>query len=679
MSTKRPSISTISELIQKYVGSDYDKIKEISDNLPAILAGTGLTLTVDYTAQDFPQTTLKALLEAYAIAIKSNETAGNAIPDINASISEITESIAGILSTAAFLDTFDVSTFDWFLDEDDMISNSPIKAASQQSIRAFVLSTLQSSGGFKGKYDATTDTPNLDYSDSFPTIPIGVGHNWIVDVAGTFFTAPVAKGDALYALIATPTLEADWLIVPNATDAVSIKSLYESNADTNEFSDSEQTKLSGVELGATADQTGAEIKALYEVEVNAFTDAQFTKLAGIETAATADLDGSEIKGLLFAEADTNNLDDTLLTKLNGVEANATVDQTGEEIKTALFLEADTNNLDDTLLGKLDAIEALADVTDSTNVDAAGAVMNADTSTAAMGFVIDEDSFISNSATKVPTQQSTKAYISTFVAAQISTEKSYKGGYDVSSNIPNLEAPTAVPAVGSVKKGDVYDATSAGLFFTETIEIGDTLRANKDNPAALTDWVIIQSNLTAESIKTQYESNGDTNAFTNAQETKVGFISVTQAVDLDTIEFDTNTNNTKVSADGSVTTHSDVTDAGSGIIISTAERNKLAAISNNNVLQVVSTATANITVSNKNIVQVDYTTTGACTLTFLTADITGSDRWTVDIKDSGGSAQTANITITTQGSELIDGAATYTLDNNYEATTIYNDGTNLWIK
>lgn len=59
--------------------------------------------------------------------------------------------------------------------------------------------------------------------------------------------------------------------------------------------------------------------------------------------------------------------------------------------------------------------------------------------------------------------------------------------------------------------------------------------------------------------------------TTAERTKVGHISVTQAVDLDTIESDTATNNAKVSADGSVTTHSDVTDAGSGAIITAGER------------------------------------------------------------------------------------------------------------
>lgn len=60
--------------------------------------------------------------------------------------------------------------------------------------------------------------------------------------------------------------------------------------------------------------------------------------------------------------------------------------------------------------KLSNIEAGADVTDATNVAAAGAVMESDTSTASMSFVVDEDDMASNSATKVPTQQSTKAYV-----------------------------------------------------------------------------------------------------------------------------------------------------------------------------------------------------------------------------------------------------------------------------
>lgn len=60
--------------------------------------------------------------------------------------------------------------------------------------------------------------------------------------------------------------------------------------------------------------------------------------------------------------------------------------------------------------KLDGIEAGADVTDATNVAAAGAVMETDTSTVDMDFVVDEDDMASDSATKVPTQQSVKKYV-----------------------------------------------------------------------------------------------------------------------------------------------------------------------------------------------------------------------------------------------------------------------------
>jgi hypothetical protein len=95
-------------------------------------------------------------------------------------------------------------------------------------------------------------------------------------------------------------------------------------------------KLDLIEASATADQTGAQIKVLYEAESSAFTDAQFTKLANIETAA--------------------------------------------------------------------------DVTDATNVNAAGALMLSDTTTAGLGIVVDEDNMSSDLATKVPTQQSVKKYV-----------------------------------------------------------------------------------------------------------------------------------------------------------------------------------------------------------------------------------------------------------------------------
>jgi len=135
-----------------------------------------------------------------------------------------------------------------------------------------------------------------------------------------------------------------------------------------------------------------------------------TKLDGIEASATADQTAAEIRTLVESASDSNVFTDADHTKLNNIEANATADQTNSEIKTAYEANSNTNAFTDADHSKLDGIEASADVTDATNVDAAGAVMNNDTTTAGMSFVIDEDNMASNSATKVPTQQSVKAYV-----------------------------------------------------------------------------------------------------------------------------------------------------------------------------------------------------------------------------------------------------------------------------
>ncbi len=78
-----------------------------------------------------------------------------------------------------------------------------------------------------------------------------------------------------------------------------------------------------------------------------------------------------------------------------------------------------------------------------------------------------------------------------------------------------------------------------------------------------------------------------------------------------------------------------------------------------------------------ILKVDYTATGAVTsLTLPTAQcITGR---TIIIKDTGGNAGTNNITIDTEGAELIDGQATYIMSTNYESITLVSDGSNWFI-
>jgi hypothetical protein len=147
------------------------------------------------------------------------------------------------------------------------------------------------------------------------------------------------------------------------------------------------TKLDGIETSATADQSDAEIEAAYNAQVGIVS--QVDAEAGTSTTAerwtpervkqaidalgaagdawgdvvdadiVPDADGTRdlgTTGTRFAEAYTDALDVT-----NNIVVGGTVD--GRDVAT-----------DGT---KLDGVETAADVTDSTNVNAAGAVMEAD--------------------------------------------------------------------------------------------------------------------------------------------------------------------------------------------------------------------------------------------------------------------------------------------------------------
>jgi len=69
--------------------------------------------------------------------------------------------------------------------------------------------------------------------------------------------------------------------------------------------------------------------------------------------------------------------DTAVSKLAGIEAGATADQTDAEIRAAVEAATDSNVFTDADHTKLDGIETAADVTDTTNVTAAGALMDSE--------------------------------------------------------------------------------------------------------------------------------------------------------------------------------------------------------------------------------------------------------------------------------------------------------------
>lgn len=93
------------------------------------------------------------------------------------------------------------------------------------------------------------------------------------------------------------------------------------------MSDTEKTKLTGIDDNAKVDQTGAEIKTAYEGEVNAYTDGKDTKLTGIADNATIDQSGEEIQTAIEGLTDANRkimISDpqTSEYKIHGVHRNA---------------------------------------------------------------------------------------------------------------------------------------------------------------------------------------------------------------------------------------------------------------------------------------------------------------------------------------------------------------------
>ncbi len=198
-----------------------------------------------------------------------------------------------------------------------------------------------------------------------------------------------------------------------------VKSRYEANSDTNAFTDSEKTKLSGIATGAEPNAVDSVNGEIGTVVLNAddiddgstnhkfATAAQLSKLNGIEAGATTDQTGSEIVSAIDAElggttwqsgggggggatdrvtdvaqnrilgrvsagtGDSEELTAADVRALINVSDGASPDQNGAEIKALYEGESNTNAFTDAEQSKLSGIAAGATAN-------SGALANADT-------------------------------------------------------------------------------------------------------------------------------------------------------------------------------------------------------------------------------------------------------------------------------------------------------------
>ncbi|MCK9328220.1 MAG: hypothetical protein M0P69_22175, partial [Bacteroidales bacterium] len=134
---------------------------------------------------------------------------------------------------------------------------------------------------------------------------------------------------------------------------------------TNDYTDDEKSKLSGIELGATGDQTPNEILTAIKTVDGAGSGLDADTLDGNHAAAFAEASHSH------SASEVTDFD-TEVGNHTDVAAN-TADRHSHSNKATLdeVTAAFTTDLNSKLVG----IEASADVTDATNVAAAGAVMN----------------------------------------------------------------------------------------------------------------------------------------------------------------------------------------------------------------------------------------------------------------------------------------------------------------
>jgi hypothetical protein len=254
------------------------------------------------------------------------------------------------------------------------VESLPVNVESTEGAQAKATAAEDNAKNFATTGDQGTLVTANNYADSVGATKVDKdGSKVLSDV--NFSTAKDAKLAA---------------IEDNATadqTGAEIKSLYEAEANTNAYTDADKAKLTGVEAGATADQTATEIKSLYESEpnTNAFTDAEKAKLAGVE--------GSRFKGTFLTLAALNTAHPTATAgEYADVDAGADADvkrhiwdvsdskwvaQSGElagetsaSIKTKYEANPDTNAFTDALLNKINSITEIFTTALKTSYDTA---------------------------------------------------------------------------------------------------------------------------------------------------------------------------------------------------------------------------------------------------------------------------------------------------------------------
>ena len=254
-------------------GSDSLESKQISSTYKDLLQVPNANSGVDGTARTVMDGEgTESALQVSTAGVKSTgtlESTGNLTVG-----GSLTLGSTEVTSTATELNLLDgVTAVDTDLSS---VSSSDDTLASAKSIKTYVDSQVQSKDDLSELSgtldDITAGTTNVHFTATDET-----------KLDGIEASADVTD--------ATNVEAAGALMDSELTDLAGVKgvtiSTLQPKPSEGAFVDGDKTKLDGIEASATADQTGAEIKSLYEAEsdTNAFTDADHSKLDGIAASA----------------------------------------------------------------------------------------------------------------------------------------------------------------------------------------------------------------------------------------------------------------------------------------------------------------------------------------------------------------------------------------------------------
>ena len=290
-----------------------------------------------------------------------------------------------------------------------------------------------------------------------------------------------------------------------------IKRWYESNPDTNAFTDAAKAKLAGI-------SDGAEVNRVDDVLVNGRSVLNENKKALI----TKEI----VKDAYEANADTNAFTDAEKEKLDGIEAGAQVNKvedvqldgatvvndkkqailTGADIKKSYEAQPDTNAFTDAEKAKLDGIEAGAQVNKVEDVQLAGeSVLDASTKTANITAAGIKTAYESNADTNAFTD-----------AEKVKLDELDKWKPSAETDIANNSAEIAEAKKSISELDNKTNAIEGRVTTLEDSAVRDVLL----NGVTTVDPETHKATLTAEGIKAAYEANADTNAFTDAEKAKL---------------------------------------------------------------------------------------------------------------------------------------------------------------